>query len=104
MTAWVTVAAVGVGTLLFRGSFLAILGERELPTRLTQALRFVPAAVLTALVTPSILMPAEHLDLSLDNLRWPAALVAAVVAWKTRNIAYTLVVGMVALWLAQAVT
>lgn len=104
MTAWLTVLLVGIGTLFLRGSFIAFMGERRLPDVITRGLRFVPAAVLTAIVTPAVFLTDGSFDISFENLRWPAAIVAAVVAWKTRNIAYTIVAGMVALWIAQAVS
>lgn len=103
MTAWITVWAVGVGTLLLRGSFVVFMGDRELPPALTSALRFVPASVLTALVVPAVVLTERGFDLTPDNHRWPAAIVAAGVAHKTRNIAYTILAGMVALWIARAI-
>ncbi len=102
MTGWVIMAATGLGTLLLRSSFTVFVGDRRMPDTLTRALRFVPAAVMTALVTPAVFLVDGRLDLTFDNLRWPAAAVAAVVAWKTGNIAYTIAVGMVTLWIAQA--
>jgi len=102
MTGWVIILATGLGTLLLRSSFTVFVGDRKMPDTLTRALRFVPAAVMTALVTPAVFLVDGGLDLTFDNLRWPAALVAAIVAWKTTNIAYTIAVGMVTLWLAQA--
>lgn len=102
MTAWAIVVLVGVGTVLLRSSFIVFMGDRELPPGFVSALRFVPASVLTALVVPAVVLTDGGFDLSLDNHRWPAALVAAFVAWKTRNIAYTILAGMVALWIVRA--
>lgn len=102
MTAWSILGGAALGTLMLRASFITFLGDREMPDTLTRALRYVPAAVLAALVAPAVLQPEGQFDLT--NLRLPAAIVAGLVAWRTRNMAYTLVVGMVALWFAQAVS
>ena len=37
----------------------------------------------------------------MGNLRLPAGLLAALVAWRTRNVLLTITAGMVALWLMQ---
>jgi branched-subunit amino acid transport protein len=68
---------------------------------LRQALRFVPAAVLSAIILPEVVQPAGVLDLSLGNERLLAGLVAVVVAWYTRNVLWTIGAGMVTLWLVQ---
>jgi branched-subunit amino acid transport protein len=61
-------------------------------------LLYVPASVLAALTLPAVVYPGAHADFTLNNPQIPAAIVAAVVAWKTRNTALTLVAGMGALW------
>ena len=51
-TLWLTILGVGVVTFALRLSFIALLGRVEVPPFLERALRFVPAAVLTAVVVP----------------------------------------------------
>jgi branched-subunit amino acid transport protein len=51
-TLWLTVVGAGVVTFVLRLSFIALLGRVEVPAFLEKALRFVPAAVLTAVVIP----------------------------------------------------
>ncbi len=67
-----------------------------------QALAYVPAAVLAALVLPALLRPEGVVDLSVDNLRLIAGLVAGAVAWYSRSVLLTLATGMGLLWLLQA--
>jgi branched-subunit amino acid transport protein len=74
-----------------------------MPDWLRRALRFVPAAALAALVFPALTHPAGHLDFSLNNFRLLAGLGGAIVAWRTRNVLLTIVVGMVLLWGLEAV-
>ena len=68
---------------------------------LQQALRFVPVAALTALVVPELLVRNGALLISLQNERLVAGLVAVVVAWWTKNILLTLVLGMALLYGTQ---
>jgi branched-subunit amino acid transport protein len=62
----------------------------------------VPASVLAALVLPSVVSSGADAELSLLSPRTLAALAAALVAWKTKNILYTLFSGMGVLWLLQS--
>jgi branched-subunit amino acid transport protein len=100
---WGIVLAAGLGTLLFRFSFILTFGWfDEVPPRLRFVLRFVPAAVLSALVAPAILAPDGALVATPFEPRVVAGAVAAVVAWRSGNVLATIVAGMTALWLASA--
>ena len=95
---WFLFVAIGLGTFLLRFLFIYLFGKIEMPEWLRRALRFVPAAALAALVFPALTHPAGHFDLSLQNFRLLAGLGGAVVAWRTRNVLLTILVGMVLLW------
>jgi len=94
--------AAGLVTFAIRLSFIALLGRVQLPALLTRSLRFVPPAVLSAIILPEILVKDGALDLRPGNVRLIAGVVAAVVAWRTRNVVLTIAVGMAALWMGQA--
>ncbi|RPH62519.1 MAG: AzlD domain-containing protein [Chloroflexi bacterium] len=100
---WTLFLAIGLGTVLLRLSFIYLFGKIEMPDWLRRALRFVPAAVLAALVFPALTHPAGTLDISLHNVRLLAGLGGALVAWRTRNILWTIAVGMALLWILQFV-
>ncbi len=102
MNLWLTMIAIGMATFAIRFSFIFLFGKIEIPDTVRRALRFVPPAVLTAIIAPELLMPGEAFDLSLGNERLIAGLLAALVAWKTKNIILTILVGMLALYLLQA--
>ncbi|MGQ0604245.1 MAG: AzlD domain-containing protein [Anaerolineales bacterium] len=97
-----TLILTGLVTFLIRLSFIALLGRVETPPLLTRALRFVPPAVLSAIIFPEMFIRDGALDVSLGNLRLIAGLIATVIAWRTRNGLLTIAVGMVALWVLQA--
>jgi branched-subunit amino acid transport protein len=95
---WLLFVAIGLGTFVLRFLFIYLFGKIEMPDWLRRALRFVPAAALAALVFPALTHPSGHLDLSLNNFRLLAGLGGAIVAWRTRNVLLTILVGMVLLW------
>lgn len=99
---WITLVVGGAITFALRWSFIALAGVVTLPQSVQGALQYVPAAVLSAIVLPEVLVHNEHIDLSPGNLRLIAAIIAAFVAWRTRSILYTMIVGMAALWLLNA--
>ena len=98
---WLVMIVIGVLTFATRISFIVILNRWQTPEVVRRALRFVPVSVLTAIFVPELLMPAGRIDVSLDNTRLIAGLIAMLVAWKTRNIVWTIVVGMGVLLLLQ---
>jgi len=97
---WPVLVLVGIGTFLLRLSFVGLAGRLSLPDPVARALRFVPAAVLSAIIVPAVFRTETgSLDLLLVAPRVLAALVAIAVAWRTRNILATLAAGMLVLWL-----
>jgi branched-subunit amino acid transport protein len=100
LTAWVMILGLGATSLATRGSFVLFLTRFEVPRPVQRALRFVPPAVFTALVIPELVFAGGKLSIGLGNPKLVAALVAAPVAWWTRNTIVTILVGMVALHLA----
>lgn len=84
--------AVTYGTRLS----VVLLGAERLPARLRAALRYVPPAVLTALIAPALLRPEGAIDLSLGNTNLLAGLLAALLAWRTRNPWLTIASGLAA--------
>lgn len=103
LSIWLLFLAVGLGTFTLRFLFIYLFGKIEMPDWLRRALRFVPAAALAALVFPALTHPTGHLDLTLQNFRLLAGLGGALVAWRTRNVLLTILVGMALLWTLEAV-
>jgi branched-subunit amino acid transport protein len=100
---WLTILGAGAVTFALRLSLIALLGRIQIPPSLGRALRFVPAAVLTAVVIPLLFYENGVLQFSLGNERLLAGLVAALIAWRTRNVLFTLGGGMATLWTLQAI-
>jgi len=103
MSTWLTIAAMSLVTYAMRLSMIALAGRVTLPALVQRGLRFVPPAVLSAIILPEVLCPAGVLDLSLSNVRLLAGLLAALVAWRSRNALLTIAVGMAAFWTLGAI-
>ncbi|MGD2147720.1 MAG: AzlD domain-containing protein [Anaerolineae bacterium] len=89
-------------TYVTRFGMIAALGTGSRATDsplLRRWLRYVPPAVLAALVAPPILAPKG--ELSVGPPFWAAALAAAV-AWRTRSIFWTILAGLSVCWLLRA--
>jgi len=99
MTLWYTVAGMALVTYLARSSFLLLPPGVETPAWLRRALRYVPAAVLTAIWAPELALQKEVISLTLHNERLLAGVVAIAVAWRFRATFVTIVSGLLALHL-----
>lgn len=102
MSLWLTMVAAGLMTFATRLSFILLLERLTLPAWFQRSLRFVPLAVLSAIVLPELVNPNGALDLSLRNPQLISGLLAILVAWRTRNVILTILLGMAALFFFQA--
>ncbi len=103
MTLWLMFIIIGLLTYAIRLSFILFFSKMDIPSLLQRAFRFVPVAVLSAIIFPALFLPKGVLALSFSNTRLLAGSIAVVVAWRTKNVLVTLVVGMGALYLLQFV-
>ncbi len=94
---WMTIFAVGILTFVTKLSFILVADHWQPPQLIEQSLRFVPIAVLSAIIFPELLMPSGTPDISPANPRLLAGIIAIIVAWKTKNIVWTIIAGMGAL-------
>ena len=99
---WILFLALAVGTFALRYSFIYLFGKMDMPDWLRNALKFVPASVLAALVFPALTYTNGTLDLTFNNIRLLAGIGGALVAWRTKNVMWTILVGMVLFWILQA--
>jgi branched-subunit amino acid transport protein len=98
---WLIIILGGLITFAIRLSFILFWGRLNVPDWLQCALRFVPPAVLTAIIFPELLIREGSLDVSMTNPRLVAGAIAILVGLKTKNMILTILVGMAALWLLQ---
>ncbi|MEO0352456.1 MAG: AzlD domain-containing protein [Cyanobacteria bacterium P01_A01_bin.15] len=81
-------------TFLVRYPILAMSGRLTLPPRLLQALNYVPPAVLTAIIVPTVLVEGDSLWLGVGNPRLIGSMAALAVGLWRKNLLITIVVGM----------
>ena len=72
--------------------------SRRLPPGVKRFLGHIPAAVFAALVAPPLLAPLGGFAPGLPAV---AAIPAAVVAWRTRQVLPTILAGMASFWLLR---
>lgn len=101
MKIWLILILGGLSTYLTRLSMILLFSRWEIPAWLQRALRLVPAAVFSAIIAQEVLTQNGKLNLEMTNPRILAAALATVVAWKTRSVLLTILIGMVTLWLLK---
>ena len=101
MNWWLTIIGMGVITFLIRLSFILLSDRLSVPDVVQRGLRYVPVAVLAAIIAPAMFQPDGVIDFSINNVYLFAGLLAIMVAWRTQNVIWTVVMGMIALWTFQ---
>lgn len=99
----VLILGMFIVTFLARYPLLVLVGRIQLPERVFRALRYVPVAVLTAISVPAALMPQGTVDVAIDNTYLYASIAAALIAWYTKNLLYTIGGGMIVFLLWRVV-
>ncbi len=90
---WATILLAGAGTFAMRASFIAAADRlATVPPWGQRLLRQIPPAALSSLVLPALVRPEGQLDLT--HPRFVAGVVAGFVAWQTKSVVATLIVGM----------
>ena len=96
-TVWLLTLGLTLASFLPRASFILLLARWPVPALLQRALRYVPAAVLSAILVPALVMTQGSIDIGLANPRLPAGILAGLIAWRTKNTLLTIICGMLAL-------
>jgi len=101
MNIWLVMLLGGLITFAIRFSLIYLFGKFQVPETMRKALHYVPPAVLSAIIFPELFLHDGMLNLSFDNPRLLAGLVAIAIAWFTKNTLITIIAGMVVLFLLQ---
>lgn len=100
ITVWGIIAALAALTFTTRLSFIALFAHTDPPDWLRRPLLYIPPAMLAAIVAAQVF--AETPDAGTDGSRVIAALLALLVAYRTRNMILIIGVGMATLWGVRA--
>lgn len=91
---FLTMIGMLVVTYLPRLLPLWFFASRRLPPVVISWLRYVPVAVLAAMLLPSLVIAGGQLHVEIGNLYLWAALPTFVIAWKTKSLFGSVIVGM----------
>ena len=102
-TVFLTLIGMNLVTYIPRLLPVWALASKSLPKVIVDWLRYVPVAVLAAMLLPSLLVSKGRIDLSPSNMFIWAAIPTLAVAWKRRSLFGSVVVGMLVVALARLV-
>lgn len=89
------IVGMGIVTYLPRMMPATVLSRKKLPKLLIKFLSYIPAAVLSALFFPSVLLSGHEINLGVSNPLFVTSLLTFPIAYKTRNMFLTVIFGMV---------
>lgn len=91
----VLIGGMALVTFAVRYPVLALLSRFQLPRAISHTLKYVPPAVLAAIIVPEMLLnDAGQISITYSNAALIAGVIAGLVAWHTKNLLATIVVGM----------
>ena len=93
-TIFITILGMLVVTYLPRVLPVWLLASRSLPPLTVAWLRYIPVAVLAAMLLPSLMVQEGRISLAVENLFLWAAFPTLLIAWKTRSFLGAVIVGM----------
>lgn len=101
----VLIAGMAFVTFTIRYSMVYLSSRFTMPENVESGLKFVPPAVLTAIILPSVLITdGNTLNLSLFNPYLIAVAAAALVSWFSKNLLATVVAGMIVFTVVRVFT
>ena len=94
---WYSIILVGIFTFLTRLSFIILSDKIKLQPNAQRALQFVPIVVLSAIIIPELIQTKDAQIIFIFP-RLFAGILAIFIAWRTRNIIFTIITGMLSLF------
>ncbi|HQE21154.1 MAG TPA: AzlD domain-containing protein [Thermosynergistes sp.] len=95
MKVWLVLFLGGILTYLTRLSFIYLFDLWEIPLWLRKSLRYVPPAVLSALIAPELFIRSGQFLISFENMKLLAGVVAIVTAIFTKSMFWTISSGII---------
>ena len=93
-TIFLTLLGMMAVTYLPRALPVLALARRSLPEAVVRWLGFIPVAVLSAMLLPSLIVTEKGLDFSAQNIFLWAAIPTFLICWKTKSFVGAIVTGM----------
>jgi len=89
-----TILGMTLATYIPRMVPMVALAAKSLPEPMVRWLSYVPTAVLSAMLFPSLLLRDGSFDFSMQNFFFWAAIPAFLLAWRTKSFFGTVALGM----------
>lgn len=96
MNYFLLIIAMCLVTYLPRMIPATFLSRREIPDLFIKFLSYIPAAVLSALLLPAVIVTDGKINIGMSNTMLLSSLIALPVAYKTKNMFLTVILGMIA--------
>ena len=91
---WLNVLWLSVGTLMIRGTFIAVSARVQISDRLRQIFSFIPAAILPAFVAPAVFFHEGHQAWLVGKERFFILLLSSLVCFYSKSTLVTIVFGL----------
>ena len=95
------VIALTLGTIIIRGSFIALSGKFEVSQKIKDLFSYIPAAILPALIIPASFYHQGHVNWLFNKERFFVMLIAIVVSYFVRNTLFIISFGLILLYLVS---
>ena len=97
MNPWIVIILGGLFTLGIRSSIILTIDKITMPGWFKRSLRYIPTAILSAVILPGLFAPDGKMAFSIHNTELLSGLVAIGVAWWTKNVVLTILIGTASL-------
>jgi branched-subunit amino acid transport protein len=95
------IIGMGIVTYIPRLIPILFLSHRDLPSWLIDWLDYIPVALLSALIFPTLLTSGDPKILDVTSPEVLVAIPTFIIAFRTRSLAGTVIVGMLCFWLVE---
>jgi branched-subunit amino acid transport protein len=96
---WTNILFLAAGTLMIRGTFIAMSSRIRISDRLREIFSFIPAAVLPAFVAPAVFFNEGHQAWLLGKERFFVLIVSTAVCFYSKSTLLTILFGLGFLYL-----
>ncbi len=95
------VILMAIGTLLIRGSFIALSSRLIIATKIRELFTFIPAAIFPALIVPATFFHQGRVESLGGKERFLVLLVTCVVCYFRKSTLFVICFGLVTLYLVR---
>lgn len=97
------ILGMSIVTYFPRALPIIVLSKIQTPQWFMRWLRYIPIAVLSALLVPQILISEDMVNISINNKNLIAAIPCFIIAYKTKNLFITVLTGIITMLLLNLI-